>query len=401
MKIVDVAEFYSPLGGGVRTYVDHKLALARRSGHQVTILAPGPSTLREQRPGGEIQWLESPVERFDHRYHRFNDMAVLWRALDREAPDVVEASSLWTGARALAAWQGSAAKALVMHQDPVAVYPHSLFDRWLKPATIDRLCHPFWRYLRRLSAPFDAVVTSGQWLADRLARHGVRNLKVVPFGIERSAFGHRFASRAVRAGMLAACGQDAPDARLLVAVCRHHPEKRIGTLIEAVNLASARMPLGLYLIGDGPFRRQVERQAARVRHVHVAGAERDRQRLAACMASADALLHGGAAETFGLVVGEALVSGLPLVVPDRGGAHALAGPAWAEAYAAGSASAAADAILRLFTAGRLEYARKAAILAGERLTMMDQHFEGLFSLYTTLSGLAPGAPHDMPSATVA
>lgn len=61
MKIVDVAEFYSPLGGGVRTYVDHKLALARRFGHRVTILAPGPSTTRERRHGGEIQWLESPV----------------------------------------------------------------------------------------------------------------------------------------------------------------------------------------------------------------------------------------------------------------------------------------------------------------------------------------------------
>lgn len=94
--------------------------------------------------------------------------------------------------------------------------------------------------------------------------------------------------------------------------------------------------------------------------------------------------------------------GLPLVVPDRGGAHALAGPAWAVVYAAGSASAAADAILRLFTAGRLEYARKAAIVAGERLTTMDQHFDGLFSHYATLfSGFAPDAPHDMPSATVA
>lgn len=50
-------------------------------------------------------------------------------------PDVVEASSLWTGARAVNL-QGRAAKALVMHQDPVAVYPHSLFDRWLKPDTI-------------------------------------------------------------------------------------------------------------------------------------------------------------------------------------------------------------------------------------------------------------------------
>ena len=30
MHIVDVAEFYAPLGGGVKTYIDAKLAFAQR-----------------------------------------------------------------------------------------------------------------------------------------------------------------------------------------------------------------------------------------------------------------------------------------------------------------------------------------------------------------------------------
>ena len=34
MKIVDVAEFYAEQGGGVRTYVNHKLRAAAAAGHE-------------------------------------------------------------------------------------------------------------------------------------------------------------------------------------------------------------------------------------------------------------------------------------------------------------------------------------------------------------------------------
>ena len=40
MKIVDVCAFYSPRGGGVKTYVGQKLAMAERMGQDITILAP-------------------------------------------------------------------------------------------------------------------------------------------------------------------------------------------------------------------------------------------------------------------------------------------------------------------------------------------------------------------------
>ena len=40
MRIVDVCGFYTPFGGGIRTYVEQKLAMAERFGQDVTILAP-------------------------------------------------------------------------------------------------------------------------------------------------------------------------------------------------------------------------------------------------------------------------------------------------------------------------------------------------------------------------
>ena len=49
MRIVDVCAFYSPLGGGVRTYIDQKLALADKFGVDMTVIAPGEDAQVEER----------------------------------------------------------------------------------------------------------------------------------------------------------------------------------------------------------------------------------------------------------------------------------------------------------------------------------------------------------------
>jgi len=45
MRIVDVCAFYTPAGGGVRTYVERKLKAAPAAGHEMIILAPGRDIL--------------------------------------------------------------------------------------------------------------------------------------------------------------------------------------------------------------------------------------------------------------------------------------------------------------------------------------------------------------------
>jgi len=41
MRIADVCAFYTPAGGGVRTYIDAKLRAAARFGHEMIVIAPG------------------------------------------------------------------------------------------------------------------------------------------------------------------------------------------------------------------------------------------------------------------------------------------------------------------------------------------------------------------------
>ena len=45
MRIVDVNEYYSPTGGGVRTYLDRKMGIMAELGHELIVIAPGRSSI--------------------------------------------------------------------------------------------------------------------------------------------------------------------------------------------------------------------------------------------------------------------------------------------------------------------------------------------------------------------
>jgi alpha-1,6-mannosyltransferase len=115
--------------------------------------------------------------------------------------------------------------------------------------------------------------------------------------------------------------------------------------------------------------------------VHVAGRISDQKKLAGVLASADALIHGSAAETFGLALAEALCSGTPLIVPDAGASATFAAPGYAETYKTGDARDAAAAILRLLAQDRATLSRAASAAAAAKVSTIEQHFETLFGIY--------------------
>lgn len=380
MKIVDVSEFYSPTGGGVRAYVEQKFKMAARLGHDLTVIAPGKTKHVEPRDGGKIVWLETPQLPFDKNYRTFWGGGDVLAAIDAEKPDVLEGSSPYTGGYYAAKWQGDAVKMLFMHADPVAVYPQTLLAGKLAPATIDRLFGWYWSYLRRLNGRYDGCVVAGHWLAKRFENYGLKNLHVVPFGVERAVFKPGLRDENLRAQMLAACGLT-PEAALVLNVGRFHPEKRVGMMIDAVSKAQSASPVGFYVVGDGFIRASIEAKAAKAKHIHLAGWLKDRETLARAIASADVLLHGSSAETYGFSVAEALCCGTPMVVPDSGGAADLAEPACSESYRAGNADEAAAALIRMLARDRAALSQAAEAIATEKIGDIESHFVNLFALY--------------------
>ena len=383
MKLVDVAEFYTLTGGGVRTYIDQKMAIGASLGHDVVVIAPGAEHRVEQRAGGRVIWVPAQPLIADRNYRLFWNFNHIHAILDAERPDVVEASSPWTAAWIVAAWQGDAAKAHFLHSDPVAAYPYRWFAGLLGEHAIDVLFGWFWAHLRALDRRFDRMVVSGTWLQQRMMRYGMRRPAVAPLGVDVSAFDPALRDPALRTEMLALCGMP-KDAMLFIGMGRHHPEKRWASLMRATVPEGLAKPIGLFLIGDGVARADVERAAAKHTHVHVAGRILDRARIARMLASADGLIHGSGSETFGLAVAEALASGVPLVVPDTGGTAEMARPAYAEFYRSGDRKGARAAVIR-FQARDREAMSAAAAKAGAALGTAREHFTRLFEIYGELA----------------
>lgn len=365
MRIVDVCEFYSPTGGGIRSYVDRKMQLLAEMGHELVVLAPGAEDREEVRPtGGRVIWVKAPPLPFDANYRMFWDAAPIHAWLDRLAPDVVEASSPWRPAWIVGKWHGDAAKVFFLHSDPVVSYPQRWFGRVASRETIDAAFDWFNRYLRRAMPLFDSLVVCGPSLGKRLEERHVGSAQCIALGIDRSAFSPLLRDASLRADLLAQC--DLPEsATLLLGIGRHHGEKRWNLVIDAVQAAAAQRPIGLILIGKGPASAALRKQVGGNPHIRMFQPIYDRPQLASLMASADALIHGCEGETFGLVASEALASGLPLIVPDEGGCAEIARPEFSESFAARDAASATQAILRFCARDR------AAVQAAARTAAMS------------------------------
>jgi alpha-1,6-mannosyltransferase len=378
MKIVDVCAFYSPRGGGVKTYVAQKLAIAERMEQDITILAPADDdAIIELGPRARIRTIASPRFPLDRKYWYFSDERALHAALDMLAPDFVEASSPWRSPLMVANWRPEVPKALIMHADPLSAYAY----RWLEPLvsrdTIDRRFVRYWDHLRQLGRLYDAVVCASGDLASRMRAGGVRNVVTVPMGVESQRFSASKRNGGLRASLLAQCGLG-PDATLLVAAGRLAPEKRLPMLVEAVTIAGRHRQLGLAIFGDGRDGTNILRSIGGNPHIRLFRPERDREKFASVLASADAFVHGCEAETFCMTAAEANASGIPVIAPDRGGAADFAKGQTGLSYRAADRADLVRAILTL--PGSF-----AGHPTGHIARAMDDHFAALFAIYQNLT----------------
>ena len=391
MRIVDVCAFYTPTGGGVRTYIDRKLAAGPAMGHDITVIAPGAATGVEPRgPAARIAWLENPIFPFDRNYRYFADEAVLHAAITAAAPDILEASSPWRSASMVARWQTDSAvpRSLFMHSDPLAAFAYRWFEGLASPAVVDKGFDWYWKHLLRLDAEFGMIVSACASLTERLAAGGLRHVVTNPMGIDPDVFAPSLRDEALRADLLRRCGLG-PDATLLLGVGRHAPEKRWRMIVEAVMSAAYHRPIGLVIVGSGRDSGKIRRTMGGNPHIHLAKRTSDRAEMARFMASADALVHGSESETFCLVAAEARASGLPLITPDRGAAADHARASNGIVFASGDPVSAAAAIGRFVDARAAGTVTPAPAVA---VRTMDDHFADLFAAFATMVAAAKSEP---------
>lgn len=383
MRLVDVCAFYSPMGGGVKTYVDRKLRAAEAAGVEMIVLAPSTEPHTEWiGKTSRIDYIAGRRFPLDPRYHMFTDEPALHATLDALEPDLVEMSSPWQSASMLARWQAPVPRTLVMHADPLSAYAYRWFGSIASRPVIDAGFGWFWRHLRRLDESYDRVIVANSRLAERLREGGLQHVLLNPMGVEQGIFSPELRSDEVRRDMLRLCGLT-EKATLFVAAGRLAPEKRLPMLVEAVTRAGYDRPVGLLLLGEGRAQAEVVRAIGGNPHIRIHPPIRNRPEFARWLASADALLHGCEAETFGMVAAEARASGLPLIVPDNGGSPDQLQPGAGFAYRAADPVDLQRAIGAFLAADRAAM-RAAAADAARTVRSMDAHFEALFDDYRHL-----------------
>jgi alpha-1,6-mannosyltransferase len=382
MKVVDVTEFYSERGGGVRSYLEAKEHILCQLGHESSMLVPGPPSKATR----TVRRLGGPAMPYDPTYH------LLWRpdkirdAIATACPDVVEIHSPYVAALGvLAAKRGTyGIRTFVWHSDFIDTYERVFVDdllrrlradghrAWARPAA-RAASVPLWAWVRAIARGCAATFCSSAWQTRKLARHGVA-AEHLPFGVDKEIFHPR---------------PRAPSGVTLVASGRLAIEKRWDTVLEGfARFAEAHSGARLVVYGDGPERARLEKLASK--NVYFAGFEKDREKLGEAIAAADALVHGCPHETFGIAVAEAIASGVPLVVPDEGGAAELAKPEFSETFRAGDPAGCAAAIERLLSRG--PSAREAAARAAREILSTREHFERLLARYEELLGKVRRAP---------
>lgn len=301
MRVVQVANFYGPRSGGLRTAVDRLGAEYCAAGHEVFLIVPGQRADRTLLPSGVVR-IGLPAKKIPYTGgYRAVLPAPVVALLESLAPDAIEVSDRFT-MRSLGRWGAR-------HGVRTVMVSHERLDRltgMLLPSGIARGLADYAN--RRTAATYDTVMCTTRFAREEFDRIGAQNVMTVPLGVDLDVFHPRRYSADLR-------GRWAKPGQLLLVHCgRLSVEKRADRSIDTVAaLCDSGVDARLVMVGEGPLLGRLQRQAARL-PVDFTGFIDSRDSVAAILASADVVLAPGPHETFGLAALEALACGTPAVV---------------------------------------------------------------------------------------
>ncbi len=397
MTICDIAQFHSPLGGGVKRYLhDKRLRLEARPGCRHVLIIPSYRNHVTAGPGHAVYEIESMRLPGSKSYRMLLNKQRILEAVRREKPDLIEIGDPYR-----TAWIGlGAGRQLGI---PVVAFYHSDFPRALD-RTIVRfsgqliargLSSPIRRYIRRLYNRMDATIVASSHLVDTL-RHGrIQRIEHIPLGTDTALFRPRDSRDRVRAEFGVP-----PEARLLLFVGRLAREKGIKNLIGALDrLSPETPPVHLALVGDGELDDWVHLEANRRPNLTWLPYCESAERLADLYSAADLFVHAGRWETFGIVSLEAQACGTPVLAVRGGGLEESLScekaPLLADAGTPEALAAALDGALRRPFVSPAERSARHHALA-DRFSI-DRTFEKIFALYERLiEGNRRGAAQSLP-----
>ena len=193
---------------------------------------------------------------------------------------------------------------------PLLISYHTDLPAYLHHYKLDFLEPYIWRIMRLRHNRATLNLCTSTAMLQQLQQHGIKRVALWPGGVDTARFHPDRRSPSMRARLT----EGHPESPLLVYVGRLSAEKDIERLKPILeSLPGAR----LALIGDGPNRTTLQQHFEGM-PVYMAGFLRGEE-LAAAYASGDVFVMPSRTETLGLVVLEAMSSGLPVVGARAGG----------------------------------------------------------------------------------
>lgn len=307
MKILITSDWYSPAVNGVVTSVLNLKRELEARGHEVRVLTLSRSPLSGCREGvtyiGSLSaGLIYPGARLRTALgSRYVKDLLRWR------PDVVHSQcefSTFFLARKIAEeldiplvhTYHTVYEDYTHYFSPIQKWGHrtvALFSRWIANRT-------------------DCMIAPTEKVRNLLLGYGIRTeIHVIPSGIDLRSFGkpvspERLAELRSQLGI--------PSDRLILAsIGRLAEEKNIQELLHYAATLRASLPITLLLVGDGPYRAELQRQAAELGlgDAAVFTGMVPRDQVADYYHLGDLFVSASTSETQGLTYIEALASGLP------------------------------------------------------------------------------------------
>jgi glycosyltransferase involved in cell wall biosynthesis len=316
MRVLYCTDTYPPQVNGVSIVTALSVAGLLRRGWECAVIAPSyPAETHAAWGNGDGGGGPAPLADFPSfalpgypeiriALPRTNQVG---RLIQQFEPDLVHCETEFGIGRA---GQGAARRAGI----PVVSSYHTDFSRYAEAygagplrAIVGGLIGRFHRRSRRVYTPSLPARTD-------LIRHGVRDVEVWGRGVDTELFHPGRRSDAMRAAL----GMGSRFTFLHVG--RLAAEKQPEQVIEAFRLACTMVPKGvihLVIAGTGP--REAALRASAPPGVTFLGVLDRRSRLPDLYANADAFVFTSVTETLGLVVLEAMASGLPVIAVPAGG----------------------------------------------------------------------------------
>ncbi|QDU63351.1 GDP-mannose-dependent alpha-mannosyltransferase [Planctomycetes bacterium Pan216] len=306
MRITMFTNVYRPKIGGITRSIDAFASQFRSNGHVVQIVAPTfeGSTAQDEEP--DVFRIPSLHDIVDGYSLPIPLSARLQDAVTEFAPEVIHAHHPFL--------LGSTAhKIAALLNVPIVYTHHTRFDAY--QALFEEEGSFLQHFAVALSTNFaalcDAVVAPGEFVRHCLQEAGVQTrIEVIPTGVDTERFSKGDGAAARRQLDLA------PDVPVAGTISRLSPEKNLGFLTQAASRLLQQDPrVHFLLVGTGP------EQVAILDHFGEAGIiDRVRapgllegQDLVDAYAVLDVFMFSSKSETQGMVVTEAMASGVPVV----------------------------------------------------------------------------------------